>query len=136
MTTNTPDVVSALDTLFTRRNTATGWLWYALLRLLAHGEPVTIPELAAASNRTNDEVAHAVRELRDTEYGQHGRIVGYGITLNPTPHRFTVNGRQLYTWCALDTLIFPVILGQTAHVEIPSAPPLVVRFDRPSNPPR
>jgi alkylmercury lyase len=42
--------------------------------------------------------------------------VGYGITLRPTPHHFDVDGQQLYTWCALDTLIFPAILDRPATV--------------------
>lgn len=37
-----------------------------------------------------------------------GRIVGHELTLRETPHRFAVDGRQLFTWRALDTLIFPV----------------------------
>ncbi len=42
-----------------------------------------------------------------------------GITLNPTPHRFDVEGIHLYTRCALDTLIFPALIGRTAHVTSP-----------------
>lgn len=57
--------------------------------------------------------------LPDLETDQHGRVVGSGLTLRPTPHRFTIAGRQLYTWCALDTLIFPAILGQAATVQSP-----------------
>ncbi len=34
----------------------------------------------------------------------------------PSCHRFEVNGHVLYTWCALDTLIFPVWLGRSAQV--------------------
>ena len=40
-----------------------------------------------------------------------------GLTLRPTPHRFTVAGEELYTWCALDTLIFPALLDRPAKVE-------------------
>jgi alkylmercury lyase len=58
-------------------------------------------------------------DLPDLETDEQGRIVGSGLTLRPTPHRFALDGRQLYTWCALDTLIFPVVLGQGATVESP-----------------
>jgi alkylmercury lyase len=44
-------------------------------------------------------------------------VVGWGLTLNP--HRFTVNAHQLYTWCAVDALLFPTIIGQRAHIESP-----------------
>jgi alkylmercury lyase len=36
--------------------------------------------------------------------------------LQPTPYHFEVNGHHLYTWCALDTLLFPAWLEQTAQV--------------------
>jgi hypothetical protein len=42
---------------------------------------------------------------------------GLALTLRPTPHRFTVDGRTLYAWCATDTLVFPVILGKPGVVE-------------------
>lgn len=58
-------------------------------------------------------------DLPDLETDVQGHIVGSGLTLRPTPHRFTIDGRQLYTWCALDTLIFPAVLGQVATVEAP-----------------
>lgn len=94
-------------------------LYRPLLHLLARGEPVDIPELARAAGRPVAEVHSALAEWPDTECDEAGRIVGYGITLVPTSHRFTVAGRQLYTWCALDTLIFPAILGLPAEVESP-----------------
>lgn len=93
------------------------WLRNALLKNLADGEPVSVDRLAATTGHTAEEVHEALADLPDTEYDDAGRIVGSGITLNPTPHRFTVDGRTLYTWCALDTLIFPAVLGRTAHVE-------------------
>lgn len=95
------------------------WLWRCLLQLLARGEPVTEDELAAATRRPAAEVRAALAALPDTEYDDADRIVGSGITFRPTPHRFEVNGRQLYTWCALDNLIFPAILDRPARVTSP-----------------
>ncbi|GGK28504.1 hypothetical protein GCM10011583_70590 [Streptomyces camponoticapitis] len=57
--------------------------------------------------------------MPDTEYDDAGRVIGSGLTQRPTPHHFTIDGVQLYTWCALDTLVFPAVLGRTAHVESP-----------------
>lgn len=51
-----------------------------------------------------------------TEFDHDGNIVGYGIALRETAHAFEVDGRRLYTWCALDTLMFPALLGKTAAV--------------------
>jgi len=78
------------------------WLWQPLLRLLARGEPVAACQLAGATGRSADQVRQALAALPDTEYDSLGRVVGSGITLNPTPHHFEVGGLRLYTWCALD----------------------------------
>ena len=51
-----------------------------------------------------------------TEYDDAGNVMGYGISLRKTRHVFEVDGQLLYTWCALDTLIFPAVIGKTAHV--------------------
>jgi alkylmercury lyase len=50
---------------------------------------------------------------------RRGGLVGLGLTLRPTPHRFEVDGRTLFTWCALDTLVFPALLGTRARVTSP-----------------
>ncbi|TQR87725.1 organomercurial lyase MerB [Mycobacterium hodleri] len=98
---------------------STSWLFGPLLELLAQGQPVTTDQLADATAQPVDQVHHALTAMPDTEYDEQGRIVGSGLTLRPTPHRFAIDGRQLYTWCALDTLIFPAILGRTAQVTSP-----------------
>ena len=92
-----------------------------LLKLLAHGEPVEITTLAADTGQSVEEVRARMTAVPDTEYDEAGRIVGHGLTLRPTPHRFTVDGQELYTWCALDTLMFPTLLGRAARVESTSA---------------
>ncbi|MCA4135459.1 organomercurial lyase MerB [Arthrobacter sp. M4] len=92
-------------------------LFVPLLRLLAEGEPVTVAELATASGRSEDTVRQGLAAVPDTEYDEDGRILGLGLTLRPTPHRYTVAGEQLYTWCALDTLIFPALIGKAVTIE-------------------
>lgn len=88
-----------------------------LLRLLTSGNPVEVTALAATAGRTIEQTRAQLAKRPDTEYDDEGRIVGQGLTLRPTPHRFTLDGEQLYTWCALDTLIFPLILDREAHIE-------------------
>jgi len=100
---------------------ATPGLYRELLRLLSRGKPVSIAELAAAAGDPIDRVQRAVAGWNDTEYDQEGRIVGWGLTLRPTPHRFNIDGKQLYTWCALGTLFFPAVIGRPARVESPCA---------------
>jgi len=99
---------------------AMGWLWPVLLRELARGRPVTVEYLARVTGRGAAEVRDGLGGLSDTEYDEHGAVVGHGITLRETPHRFTVDGQVLYTWCALDTLIFPTVLDRPAHVVSPT----------------
>ena len=80
------------------------------LRLLARGAPVTTAELAAAAGVDPTDLTDAPAG-QDIEYDDEHRIVGWGLTLIPTPHAFMVDGHRLYTWCAADTLMFPAIIG-------------------------
>ena len=96
-----------------------------LLRLLASGHSVSQERLAASLQMTTDQVKAALARLSDTEFDEGGNIVGWGLTLIPTPHRFQVNGLTLYTWCALDALTYPALLKQRARVE--SACPITGR---------
>ncbi|EHY87499.1 organomercurial lyase MerB [Saccharomonospora azurea] len=95
------------------------WLLRPLLTLLATGEPVTIEQLASQAGRTAEEIREALADMPDTEYDSEGRIIGNGLTHNPTPHRYQTGDRTLYAWCAMDTLVFPAIIGHTAHVTSP-----------------
>jgi len=88
-----------------------------LLRLLARGYPVTPGRMASALQMTAEQVAEVLAALADLEVDQSGHVVGWGLTLIPTPHRFLVNGQQFYTWCALDALTYPALLQVVASVE-------------------
>lgn len=92
-------------------------LFHELLPLLAEGRPVSPGRLAAAVDRPRDEVVEAIRGLPNIEYDEAGRVVGAGLTLNETRHRFRLDDRTLYTWCAWDALTYPPILGRPAEVE-------------------
>lgn len=91
-------------------------LFHHLLRLLAKGNPVSVGQIVATLRLSHGNIAAALGRLRNVEFDRDGNIVGAGIALNPTRRRFQVNGRRLFTWCAMDTLIFPMILNQTARV--------------------
>ena len=88
-----------------------------VVRLLAYGHPVTPERLATALQMTTEQVAGVLAGLPDLEVDQGGNILGWGLTLIPTPHRFRVNGQQFYTWCALDALSYPALLQVVASVE-------------------
>ena len=88
-----------------------------ILRLLAAGSPVSVEQLTTTLCLSRDEVQSRLGELLDLEWNAQGHIVGWGLTLIPTPHRFWMNGYEMFTWCALDALMYPVILEQTAYVQ-------------------
>lgn len=46
-----------------------------------------------------------------------GNIIGAALTTRETPHKVRVAGRELYAWCALDTLFIPGFLDETVEVE-------------------
>jgi alkylmercury lyase len=87
------------------------------IRLLAEGEPVAPERLAAVIGWSREEVETALDEQTSAERDERGRLVGLALTLLPTSHRVTVDGRTVYAWCATDTLMFPVILGRPTVVE-------------------
>ena len=89
----------------------------ALVRLLAEGHPVAPERLASALQMTVGQVAEVLAVLADLEVDPSGNVVGWGLTLIPTPHRFRVNGQTFYTWCALDALTYPALLQVEASVE-------------------
>jgi alkylmercury lyase len=89
----------------------------ALVRLLARGAPVTDGVLAAAARREIDDVAAQLARWPNVERDAADAVIGFsGLTLRPTAHSFQIDGRQLHTWCAWDTLFLPRMLSATAHV--------------------
>src|SRR6266849_5437883 len=89
-----------------------------LWREVARGGPVS-PERVEQIASALDLPQQTAREVLDKmcERDPDGNVVGIaGLSQNQHPHRFTVNGRQLATWCAWDALFLPVMLQQTAEV--------------------
>jgi alkylmercury lyase len=93
-----------------------------VLRTLAEGRPVTAPDadrIADALGMDGDDAHAFLRPV--TERDAADRIIGVlGLSLGDHPHRFTVNGHRMATWCAEDTLFLPALLEQAATIESPS----------------
>jgi alkylmercury lyase len=90
----------------------------ALLDELAKGEPVGVGRLARAAHRDEGDIAAVLHRWPNVHRDGQARVVAFGgLGVTPTPHRFEVAGRGLYTWCAWDTLFLPALLGQEARVE-------------------
>ena len=89
------------------------------LDLLARSNPASPEEISAISAKSPEEVRAALDRFPSAEWDEQGRVVGLGLTLQLTPHRLELEGRTLFAWCALDALLFPILLGRPASIESP-----------------
>jgi len=90
----------------------------ALYRELARGAPVSPSSLADRVEMPAETVVRQLRNWPGVYYDGEQRVVGFwGLTIAPMPHRLRVDGRELYAWCAWDTLFLPALLGVTTEVE-------------------
>lgn len=90
-----------------------------MYRALAEGLPVSAERLASLVG-VPVELAEALFEQGRAlggEWDDEGRLVGNVLTLIPTQHHFRVNGNDLYTWCSMDAIHLPGLLGQPAEVK-------------------
>jgi alkylmercury lyase len=85
--------------------------------LLAQGRPVSVEEVAAAAGTEPSQVERAVDAAR-CERDVHGRLIDlYGLTLTPTLHRLTIDGKVLFACCALWAQVIPKLVERTVEVE-------------------
>ncbi len=125
-TQNAPTVslASELLTLLPTVNEEEKRVGLEIYRQLALGQPVQRAGLAEALRlplAAVDEVLGRTTLKSLTYADAAGRILGFGgLAIREMPHRFTVAGRTLYTWCAWDSLFIPVILGVEAEVDSPA----------------
>ena len=113
------EVAEKLDRAGVRLETPpdTARLIVRTLRRLAEARPVSMEEVAELASDLDkaDEAVAFIDQM--SEKDGDGNVVGHlGLSLNDHPHQFEVNGRELRTWCAWDSLFLPALLGQTAHV--------------------
>jgi alkylmercury lyase len=88
----------------------------SILHQVSGGKPLSKASLATSLHISQNELEYRLARVLDTEFDQEGNILGWGVTLMPTRHRFQLDGKVLFTWCAFDTVLFPPTLGQTAQV--------------------
>ncbi len=89
-----------------------------IMRAMAEtGQPLAPVHLARRLQMSQENLAAHLARVPDTEFDTQGNIVGWGITLLPTQHRFLLKGHPLFTWCAFDTMLFPPLLQETAQVQ-------------------
>ena len=91
----------------------------AILSSLKEGRPASAEIVASAGGMPLDDVRSVFSQFRAAglELDAEGSVVGAALTLNPTRHRFRVQGRELYAWCSLDTMFLPAFLDSPAEVD-------------------
>lgn len=90
-----------------------------LYRLLAGGDPVSVERLAAIGGWSVDELRAELARHPGTDWDEHGQVVGFNLTLRPTAHTFTFDGRTVYAFCADGALELPIVLGRPGLIESP-----------------
>jgi len=90
----------------------------ALYRELARGAPVSPSALADRADMRSEEVIRQLQGWPGVYFDDEARVIGFwGLTIAPMPHRLRVNRRELFAWCAWDTLFLPTLLDATLEVE-------------------
>jgi len=94
-----------------------------LYRELAKGQAVDAAQLGRALGVSAAEgrALLARDSIKAFVYSDdQGRVLGFGgLAVGQMQHRFEVDGRILWTWCAWDSLFIPEILGKPARVTSP-----------------
>lgn len=91
---------------------------FCILPLLLKGSPVAPAQVAEKYQITEPEAVTVLNNLRSygAEFNEENEFVGFGLTLNPTPHKYEVDKHTFYAYCAPDTLFFPIIFNHTATI--------------------
>jgi alkylmercury lyase len=91
------------------------------VRLLASGRPVAPEEIASAARVPVERVQQLLRDQPGSEWDEDGRLLGFGLTQRATAHNLILPTASLYTWCAMDTLLFALML-RTPATAVSSCP--------------
>ena len=88
-----------------------------IVQQITRGKPVSSATLRASLQVNQDELEQRLAQFPDVEFDRVGNIVGLGVSMVPTSHRFQIGGKLLYTWCAFDTVLLPPSLRLDAQVQ-------------------
>ena len=88
----------------------------AVLRLLAAGEPVSVPAAAAAAAMPAARAGQLLQSWPGVFWDDRDLAAGFwGLSLAPMPHRIRRAGTDLHAWCAFDPLFLARVIGDV-HV--------------------
>lgn len=117
MTTQYPALTEQLLPIFPDFGPAGRPLVRPLFGLLAQGGPVSPEALAGASGLPLATVHRHLAAWWGLRYDGDGNIIGFwGLDLFPTRQQLRVGQRDLFAWCAWDTLFLPGLIGEEAEV--------------------
>ncbi|MFB6259336.1 MAG: organomercurial lyase [Thiohalorhabdaceae bacterium] len=117
MTTPYPALTESLLPIFPDFGPAGRPLVRALFALLAQGSPVSTEALAGATGLPVATVRRHLTAWWGLRYDSDGRIIGFwGLDLFPTRQQLRIGQRDLFAWCAWDTLFLPGLIGEEAEV--------------------
>ena len=88
-----------------------------IIHQITRGTLVTSATLRASLQVNQYELEQRLAQFPDVEFDRVGNIVGMGVSMVPTSHRFQIGGKLLYTWCAFDTVLLPPSLRLDAQVQ-------------------
>lgn len=84
-------------------------------RELLKGNPLDMELVANILGTSFAEAKRVANQFGEVD--EQGEVIGFaGLSIVPTNHRFEINGKTFYTWCAADALLFPSALGITARI--------------------
>jgi alkylmercury lyase len=89
-------------------------------RRLAEGSPAPASDVAERAGVKVDRVSRLLATWPGVYLDGDGSVIGFwGLAINNLSprHRLEVDGRELFAWCAWDTLFLPGIVDATASVE-------------------
>jgi alkylmercury lyase len=89
------------------------------MQALAEAKPVSPQRLTEIWEMPLEQVRALLRQAVASgraEVDDQGNLVGGVLSLLPTRHRITIEGKQLFAWCAYDAIYAPGVVGKTAQI--------------------
>lgn len=93
---------------------------HAAFYKILNGNSASVDELAIQLSLSTDKARRYIKDMVDKGIlvvDEKWTVVGsHGLSLIPTDHRLSINGKNLFTWCAEDAIGIPAALGVDAVV--------------------
>jgi len=84
-------------------------------RELFKGVPLNKEEYYKLTNLSKEKADAILEKLGELD--AQGNIIAFsGLSLIPTNHRIVINGKKLYTWCAIDAIFFTEWLDVASQI--------------------